>query len=299
MGTRADVEPVQTGILARYWVHIAVSVFVIAASFLYGIQHGLSTKVQPANAALGPAGATMLDAEQVAKVTSEFGLARGLKLIPMGHDVSINGRKADVLSFITSRGIRDLTREQRAIWQSRGLKVHDFSTGKRGVIFARRLGTDEFLSFIVWHTPHNLRKVASIPAAVQGVVSISTREIDPDADFSEHRGEVPGVSMMPGGRAGAVFSARDFGGKTYSSVYTVPADLSAAMFFYETDMKLQGWRPGGKTTDEKQGALTFRKNKEELVLLFSAKPFAPKDETVVFVTIFPAASAHLFGGSFQ
>jgi hypothetical protein len=270
---------------------IGVGAFVVVTSFLYGISAGLEKKSSRATAAVSPLWAYS-DAQPVMR---RLHLPSGVEAVPLGRDVKINNQNAEIVSFVSNRAADELVNQQMAVWKASGMKVIGAATGRRGLAVAVDMSAGERWSFSAWSVPPELRAVLSGGRPVQGFMEVA--DMDVSGGGRERDGTVPGVPLMPGGKGGAVFSALDPGGRSYSGVYTNPGSLSDNVAFYRNELSGAGWTELNSEQSQPNGArfevanVIFTRDSEQIVLLFSPSVGAADasdgdsgEKTVVSVT---------------
>lgn len=259
----------------------SVGTFIVVTSFLYGLFAGLRGDRSLAFATLGDrVWETLWD---TGPGLERLQLPRGVIASPMGNDVRINDRAGEVASFVTKRAPQEIVNEMKLLWEQRGARVLAFATERRGFALAVNFSTHERQLLSVWSVPPTVRQELSSGYPVQGIVSL--------IDFAEHTavpgdGEVPEVPLPEGGKGGAVFSALDAGGRSWSGVYTVPGKVEEVLDFYTDELRSRGWRlmdrqdPAGESLRMSVGSLRAARGSEEIVLLVSPRT---ADDAVVSV----------------
>lgn len=262
---------------------VLLAFFVLIVSFFYGISIGLSRRAPKAYAALQ----IPLDPPRLEHIVPP----PGLRLIPAGNDIAINGSAAEMANFVSDRNVKDIVSEQVAIWQARGYVAFGATSQKRGVAFARDAKTGDRFSIVAFFMPPMLREKMSLGQAVQGsLTAMSGRGYNKDA-----KGVIPDVPLPPGGSSGPVFSARDPGGRSFTAIYNNPGDIDTNIDFYRSTLRESGWEEiaahEGEEYSQPIGSLTFRRGKEEVSFLLSsqaqARAQAPR-RTLAFVSQGPA-----------
>lgn len=279
-----DTKPVDRERRFRFAFHLYVTTFVVVTAFIYGLSAGLNKKIEPAFATLGFGEGAKISDELAAR------LPQGVTALPVGDEVSINGKPSELVSFFTNRKVRGIVRDVVREWKKDGLKVLQMTTGQRGIA----LGFDEVLgkryALTVWVVPPPMRGFTGTNKKVQGILTVQNEAASPTSSDFELNGEVPGVSIMPGGKGGAVVSSRDPGGRSYSSVYTNPGSISMNLSFYRAQLAPQGWEELSGDYDQTEakghGHLRMQRGRQELNLLFSpVRGSAGMEKTVVMVSI--------------
>lgn len=268
---------------------------VVLGSFIYGLSLGFSKQLQPANAALGK--------QQNGSVFGELGdlppqltnLPDGIKIIPMGNDVTINGKAVALTSFVTSRNIKGLMQEQVSKWEALGFITFGATTEKKGIAVAFNKETGERWLISAQLIPAPLRAAVSYGYAVQGKIAMAAAVGGEVERPDERTGVIPGVPLMPGGQGGAVWSSEEAEGRGYSGVYTNPGTVLENVEYYAETLVQSGWDLQDKQLNANVkkpfAQLSFRRDREELVL-FVVPAEGPKDiskgKTVVTVALSPA-----------
>lgn len=257
--------------------YAVLGLFVILSSFFYGLVHGLGKNATRAEAALSPDAADeSLGNAYAAALDSD--LADGLLVMPIGKDVAINGRKAEVLSFITNRSVKEILAEQVKKWEDEGLIAFGTGTPQRGVAMAADRAAKERYVINAWEVAPELRGAAAHGYAVQGIIARATGGRQVDGETEETRGLVPGIPLYPGGKSGAVFKSREGSIPSFSSLYRSPANLEDTLDFYRDELGNAGWVMRDAALIQRAAApvghLIMERGDEELTLLFSAAPAA-------------------------
>ena len=273
--------------LERYALHLGVGVFVLMSSFLYGVTIGLQKNA--ALASLPRGNAPLFDSTE-APLKRLIPPADAI-VSPLGRDMTINNHAAEMISVYSDRSAASLLEEQAQIWKTQGLKVIASTGQHRGFVLALKGAGEERYFFSAWTVPPPLREKMSAGRATQG--SMSVYDFSPGDPASD--GGIPEIPIKTGGKGGAVISSLDPGGRTYSSVYTVPGDIRENIEYYRAELEIQGWQVlhQDSTTPERAdyevGNLVFNKSGEEIVMLFtpltndtSEDSFGP--QTVVSIT---------------
>lgn len=286
----------------RFRLHCYAALFVIVVSFLYGFSAGMREKVAEASPDRNAFGGELLNAsmnlsteasEDDPLVLEKLNVPEGVVPASFGRDAMINGKKAAMLSFFTNRSIDHLLAEQQGKWRAQGFKVFGGSRGKRGVLIAFDPTRGERYSMSAMLVPPQIRNLVSQGYKVQGVLSYAETALANVQHVDESVGLVPGVPLLSGGKGGAVFSAEEQQGRSYSGVYTVPGSVSESITAYRDALLLDSWRETANVFEgdvhSKAGSLSFRRGSEELTLLFAARPrfFSGATQTVVTVVLRP------------
>ncbi|MFN8390295.1 MAG: hypothetical protein U0136_08405 [Bdellovibrionota bacterium] len=284
------------GFLRRHAFHLSVGSFVVVVSFLYGISVGLNRKPSSAFASGGSPWA-LVDTDQT---LHRLQLPAGVIAAPMGKDITINNHAAEIVSFVSDRAAEQIVNEQIGRWKQSGMKVVGLAKGKRGFAIGLNEVTQERFSISAWTVPPTMRGSLSGGHSVQGVLQVADTGIAESETVS-----VPDVPLMPGGKGGAVFSALDPGGRSYSSVYTNPGSIADSLAFYRNELTGAGWQELNSDLSQPDGSrfevgnVVFRKDGEEIVLLFSpllqgggveapaSSDSSPEQKTVLAITRMP------------
>ena len=209
-------------------------------------------------------------------------------MLPLGRDTAVNGKQTLALAFTSRRQVKSILQEQVRLWEEKGLLAFGTGTSARGVAMA--LDRASSLRYLInaWNVPPSLRRAAG-GSKVQGIFSVSSGAERLDTTADEKQGIVPGVPVYPGGKPGAVFSSQDGAQKTYSATYRNPVTVQESVAFYRQELSAKGWqeRDGGLSPrdDFAVGHLTFERDEEEVVLLFSPLRLTNDAETLTFVTL--------------
>lgn len=256
----------------RYALHLGVGAFVLMSSFLYGVTIGLQKNA--AMALLPRRAAPLFDSTDV-RLRRLIPPADAI-VTPLGREMTINNHAAEMISIYSDRSATALLEEQAQIWKTQGLKVIA-STGKhRGFVLALKGAGEERYFFSAWTVPPQLREKMSAGKLTQG--SMSVYDFSPADQASD--GGIPEIPIKTGGKGGAVISSLDPGGRTYSSVYTVPGDIRENIEYYRAELETQGWQVLHQNSslpdqaepdraDYEVGNLVFNKSGEEIVMLFT------------------------------
>lgn len=267
-GTQMTHDTLQ---LKRWWFQIGIFSFVVVTSFTYGVVRGLKTPPANAFASFSPdtTGA-------VVALPTRLRVLPGTKAIPIGEDTAINGQAAENIFFVSARDVRSLIRDQVMIWKRDGMESVGQATDRRGVALAINKATGERFVATAWVVPPASRHLMSNGYPVQGIIAVSDSAGGEALRPEEESGQVPGVPIMSGGKGGAVISSKAPGGRSTNSIYTNPGSVEANADYYFTHLTGNGWKltEGDTTADAQQrvGFATYRKAREEIVLLLSEKP---------------------------
>ena len=271
---------------SQLYFSLIIGVFVLVVSFFYGLAQGLSQKAPKAHAgfAFDPG------MESLGQISERVRLPQGAMAVPMGEDVTVNNRSVDAVAFVSRRPVEDLVREQLDLWKADGLSaIHRMSESHAVAIAANRTSGERY-SLVVWAVPKRLRAAVSRGYPVQGTLAVAAGERQGGGEQEEvSGGAVPGVPLMPGGSAGSVFSSRDRGVRSYSSVYTNPGRVWDSVEFYRSALAEDGWQEigrqgAGEMTDE-MGFLNFVQHGQELSLLFNSVVEQEGNQPQTLVTI--------------
>ena len=250
------------------WFYLAVGTFVTVSSFLYGLSAGINKRI---------AEATGVSSHYTMRLTgypSDKEILLPTEVYPsaLGKEVQINGRAGAIEVFVTNRDVRSLLSEQISLWESQGYTAAGKTDRERGVALARDATSGKRFWATAWVVPATLRESVSQGFAVQGISAAF-----PDNEFVNRsslsaEGEVPGVPLRQGGRSGALFSALDPGGRSYTGSYTLPRDVADNIAYYRSVLEGEGWQLIAGVYDVSRpdiGALTMTRDGEELSLLFA------------------------------
>ena len=282
------------------WFHAAVGAFVIVSSFVYGLVHGLSKQAELANAARSPE--QMYPALSSGSPTNwplDYPLPRGIKVVPMGDRIAINGKSADIVSFTTDKSVRRIVGEQMDLWTDAGLKAIAAKGPARATAIAFDTLSGKKLTMTAWLVPQKLRGQISSGHPVQGIVAIHHGVYEGMADPEETDGEIPGVPVMDGSDKGAVFSSLDRGGRSYTAVYTNPGSVRENLLYYADAMAALGWTLKTPINlSPKIRTAKFHREQQEASLLFA--PAGNSEDyddvqTVVTVIVAPLLEAYRGG----
>lgn len=258
---------------------LLVGTSVVVLSFAYGLSVGLKRSRNLAHARPMFSGSLLDEAEETL-LLGELGLPKEVTVTRLGKNAAVNDRPATIVSFSTTIAPDRLLREQKQFWESTGFKMAAKTGENRGVLIGFDPVSRRKISVSAWTLPKELRSAAGASALpVQGMLSLLE-----DEKIGTGISIVPEVPVIPGGRGGAVFRADEGGGESYSSVYSNPGSLEENLEYYRRELPAAGWAEsnsgGTKSGRYPTGHLMFRRNGEEVVLLFTPKG---EEETVVAV----------------
>lgn len=249
---------------------IYVTIFVVVISFFVGISIGLK-RVKAREHNIFNTGYYSRD-----YVFQKIKPADELELVPLGRDVEINGKQAELASFFSDKKVQDIIEKQKQKWQAEGFDVVGMATSKRGFALAVNKEKLERFSIYAWFIPEALRESLTKDKAVRGLISYASMQ------GYNNSGLVPGVPLMSEGNAGALISSDEGGYRSYVGVYTNPAKISDNVNFYRDYFNADRWlEEGSSSLGSFQGNianLVFKKENEEITLLFSA---LSEDKTVI------------------
>ena len=275
----------------RFWkrhaLEIMVGIFVVVMSFAYGLSVGLAKHRSNAWADLAETFDLSLETAPLRRIK----LPDGVKAVPLGREVTINNQPAEMVSFVSNRPAKELVDQQMQSWKAAGMKTVGTSTSQRGFVIAFDQANSERYSFSAWTVPPAMRPSMSGGAPVSGMIAVA----DARSATAASDGTVPDVPLMAGGKAGAVFSALDPGGRSYTGVYTIPATLEESANFYRSELSGAGWSELNSEISTIEGAkfevgnVIFHRGPEQIVLLFSPSrdvraADSGSEKTVVSVT---------------
>ena len=126
-------------------------------------------------------------------------LPEDIQLIPVGKNIEINGKNAELANFVTNRKVQELIFKQMAVWKNQGLEVLGGASSKRGYAIAFSKEKKERYALRAWMVPPAMRNLTGSDQTVQGIISYSSLEA------YEQEGLVPAVPLMPFGKAGTLF----------------------------------------------------------------------------------------------
>ena len=285
---------------SRVRFQVIIGLAVVLLSFLYGLGSGLNKKIGVAHAR--PSAVDQFVDSDSAKIPARLTLPRGVKVSPVGSEVTINNRSADVVSFVSARGVEKLIEDQRALWRKRGLEESGMATARRGVAVGIDRKTGTRYSATVWVVPPTIRKAVSGGLPVQGMLvaidqqessSVNDSGVQGVSTESINQGEVPGIPTRPGGRGGAVFSSNDPSGRTFSGVYTNPGNVIDNVAYYREALTLSGWAEDSANfhgdAEKGVGDMVFSKDEHEASLIFapSLAGSDSEEKTTIMVTLLP------------
>lgn len=267
----------------------AIAAFVIFCSFFYGLSRGFSRAqaVSMLAADTAPPSAAAFLASQ------DLNLAPGISILPLGQNGAINGKPADVISFVTDRSVHDVLSDQVYIWERQGMLTFGAGSAERGSALAHDTKTGEKYAITAWIIPPTLRRTVAQGKRVQGFVSRLKEERFVTAP-GEEEGRVPGIPLFREGKSGAVYRTSDAGGESWSALYKNPGSLEENLDFYRRELRGRGWheQPGsmGLLLKEQTASLMFEQAMEEIVLLFSpASRNLDEKQTVILAIRGPKA----------
>ena len=210
---------------------------VLFCAFAYGFAAGLKTPAY-ANLKLDNSRSTV-DFEGLSDIPA------GIKLIPVGDDVSIKGHKAVIANFVTSRSVEEVLGEQREIWERRGINTIGALSSSRGTLAGDDQMNHQRRMMVMWEVPPTLRKVSSNGYSFQGIISQVSGEISQDGDSDQFARSL-GVQTKPGSEGGVVFSSRDNGFESRTASFVNPGSVADNVNFYEVSLKHSGWSLSSK-----------------------------------------------------
>lgn len=273
--------------------NIAVGVSVVVLSFLYGISSGLKGRLDHGMAVAAFASPSSEPSDD-SDLLKDLTLASGIEPIPIGHDVAINGHKADVVTFVSSRPIKNLLAEQVDIWKGEGLFTVGIADKNRGFAMAKNNGSEEMYTMIAWYNPALEKGFPGLTGkGVQGLISRGAKGMREGAVDEEMRGEVPGIPLHPQGKAGAVLSSNDLFGRGYTGGYTNPGTIEENIAYYQDVLVREGWtqlEDQFVNDKSRSGSVNFKRKGQMAMLLFSRLPGHESSEgvkTLVMVTVIP------------
>lgn len=250
----------------------ALGVFVVLCSFTYGLVVGFGKQAVPAHASLD----IVPTWDGVSENLSVGGVAlpKGLLTSSLGNNASVNGSNTEVISFVSARPVQAVLAEQVENWERAGYKAFGAGNRKKGVALATDPATERRFIITAWRVPPTIRKKVTKGMPVQGMVSSSNGEVRADVEFGENEGHIPGIPLIPGGVAGAVFSSVErSGGRSFTGTYKNPGTVADSIAFYRSVFSEDGWREISAANYSESmsqgGHLTFRKKGQEVVFLFS------------------------------
>ncbi len=260
-------EPESSSLLRRYAFHLMVGTFVLVVSFAYGFSAGLKK-----NSGLAHAGFQGWElAGDASDGMTRMPLPDGVTALPLGQEITLNNKAAEVVSFVSDRSAVELVNEQMAAWKAAGIKVLGTAGARRGFVIGFNPAIRERYSFTAWSVPPALRNSVSGGKPVQGTMIVA----DAGKGTEPNEGLVPDVPLMPGGKGGSVFSALDPGGRSYSGIYTHPGTVADSVDFFESELPNYGWRKEESDIGNVEksrfevGHLLFRRAGEEAIIMLS------------------------------
>lgn len=272
---------------SRLKFNLLIGGSVIVLSFFYGLSAGLHKKLGQANASAFNGVPFSVENFNDREVSERLSLVDGIHLMPIGNDITLNGKAADMVTFVSRVPVQKLVNAQVLRWQQRGFLAFGSTSPVRGVALAVNQARGERYTFTAWSVPPSLRARLGGTFSVQGIVA----GLSADVGAGDPEGLVPGVPLMPGGHAGAVISSKDNGGASYTSAYTNPGSLAANVSFYEVTLSNNGWRASDSGALFAQAGdrkfLSFARGNEEVTLLFSPVEDATEEKTAVTVILAP------------
>ena len=260
---------------------LLVGLSVVVFSFAYGLSVGLKRPRQWAHAR-AESWETPLDQSTETALLNELGLPAGTEVSRLGRNAMVNNRPATIDSFLSETAPKRILQEQKQFWEAAGFKTVSTQGQHRGVMVGFDPSSQRKLSLSVWTVPNQLRALVSEGKPVQGMLSVVEAEKIGAAQDGQL---IPEVPLIPGGKGGAVFRSDDILGESYSSVYSNPGNIEQNLEFYRRELRSGGWSENGGlvgTAEQQVGHLTFHRESEEIVLLFSPKR-GETEETVVAV----------------
>ena len=263
---------------------IYAALFTVVISFFYGLASGLlKPDSNLAHATMAIADRNLQQANEV--LSEGIELPNEVEVLSMGEDVRINGKDADVVMFVTERAVKSLVSEQLQIWKRSGIEGVAKTSNKRGLAIAYNKATGARYSMLAWVVKKDARQYSTYGRPVQGILSVAHGSNNGGVVEGEENGEVPDVPLFRGGKAGALMASNDRGIITYSGAYTNPGTVSHNIEFYQGHLLTNGWREVSRfrepTGKHKGGGVIFRKEREEIVLLFNEL----EDETDIGKTL--------------
>lgn len=254
---------------SRIAFHCYVGAFVIISAFLFGLSNGLSKQLPRAYASISPA-------ETFSKMGQRWGkpppvplAVSGITPIPIGDDITINGKPAAVMMFSTDLGVKDVVNSQISLWRDQGLKAAGISSSDRGSALAFSRETGDRYTITAWRTKGGVTPRGEPEPPVQGIISFLKSGVSIGSSQEEIGGEVPGVAPMPGATTGSVFSSFDRGGRSFTAPYTNPARMADTMSFYKLSLTADGWQAILEDEGESVGSLRMVKDREQVIILFN------------------------------
>ena len=254
---------------SRVAFHCYAGAFVIVAAFLFGLSNGLSRKLPRAYASITPAEAFSHIAKRSGGPPSVPHALSGITPIPVGDDILINGKPGATMMFYSEQGVKDVVNGQIELWRSVGLKAAGMSSSANGSALAFDEQSKDRYTITAWRTKGKLTSLGEPEPPVQGIISYLKAGVSIHATPEEIRGEVPGVSPMPGASLGSLFSALDPGGRSYTGSYTNPATLSDTFNYYQVLLTTAGWSIALADHTDTIGTMRVIKGREQVMILFN------------------------------
>lgn len=275
----------------RFRYQLVAGLAVIMVSFFYGLAVGLKRPPKPAIAWQAPL--ETLDDSRSASIP----LPHGVQASSLGKNLTLNGKPANMVSFMTTRPVPSVLREIVAQWQGRGYRVVGATSDKRGVAVGTSADAKERFFAVVWMIPPPFRKFVPGKHSVQGMLSVGSAAVDGASSTEERQGEVPGIPVIPGGKTGSVLSSQEVAGARFTGVYTNPGTVADNLAFYKDWLSREGWveQTAGYQTvaADAGGLLSMIKGEQEAVLILAPlrqaaeNRFTPVPQTVVTVGLGP------------
>ena len=234
---------------------LAAGVF-LSICFLLGLALGLKRELTPALALVG--GASALPPEKLS-----FPLVPGLSIAPFGNALELDGQPVEMISFGAERGVRELAREQYALWKDRGIRVAEQSGDQRAVLIGFDPASRRKLTFVAWESDPALRRQGLDLPRTQGTASSAPEDFLPDT-----RAAVPGVPLPPGATSSAVLTGLEGEGRSSTATYVIPRDVQRSISFFRERMARAGWQATLDYATDDQGMLELSKYREAVSLLF-------------------------------
>jgi hypothetical protein len=281
----------------RLWFSVTIGVTVIIISFFYGLGVGFSRKTGNAFASsyMDRFVGYHLD-DTTSLLPESFGLPSSVHIVPVGKNVLINGKPVDVVMFNTDESVDGLLANQVKRWEDAGYFAVGATTASNGIAYAIDYNSGRRFSMAAWRVASQARSFISDGYPVQGTFSISDLMEDGGIDSLERTGEIPGVPLMPNGRAGALMSTDEGRGRSYTGVYTVYVPLVSAIQYYRRELVASGWNyvtRGNMETHEDLmvNHLVFRKGSHEVTLLFmniqASLDTGSQERTLISISLSP------------
>jgi len=251
---------------------VIVGLFVIVVSFAYGLVTGLNKQVAEAVNMQHASDDFDFSEEAEPFLVENLDLIPGLTVRKMGSQQRINAQESEVLTMLTNFEAEVLLSLQVKLWKEKGYRSLGMTSKNRGVALAFDEQSDRRYSMIAWSVPPTLRHLVSEGKATQAIVSYMSGQTKSTAN-PEEQGEVPGVPLMPGGTSQAVFSASDYGVRSYNASYSNPGEIKDSIEFYRDTLLAAGWRESEAILKElgnsEVGYLMFAKQEQELTLMLA------------------------------